>query len=69
MFRKIDIMEHMALSMDLGLPGAPAFMFWVNGNPEPVVTVTAASEDELPKVRDAVEDILQMWNDANVEEE
>ena len=51
MFRKIDIYEHMDLSMYLGLPGAPAFMFWVNGDTTPVEVVTATTEEELVKVR------------------
>ena len=68
MFRKIDIYEHMDLSMDLGLPGAPAFMFWVNNEAEPVVTVTATSNNELYKVADAVEDVRNMYYDAQQEE-
>ena len=62
-FYKIDIYEHMDLSMDLGIPGAPAFMFWVNGEADPVKTVTATSNDELYKVEDELEEVRNMYYD------
>ena len=62
-FFKIDIYEHMGLSMDLGIPGAPAFMFWVNGEPDPVKTVTATSNDELWKVEEELEEVRNMYYD------
>ena len=54
----------MDLAMDLMIPGAPAFMFWVNDESEPVETVTATSNDELYKVQDAVESVLSMRRDS-----
>ena len=60
------------MAIDLGIPGAPAFMFWVNGDPEPVETVTATSNDELYKVEEELEEVRNMYYDklsANVEEE
>ena len=62
-FYKIDIYEHLDLAMDLEIPGAPAFMFWVNGDPEPVSTVTATSVEELHLVEEAVEEVRNMHND------
>ena len=63
LFYKIDIYEHLDLAMSLDLPGAPAFMFWVNGDKEPVDTVTATSVEELPLVEAAVEEVVNMYND------
>ena len=62
-FYKVDIYEHMDLAIDLGIPGAPAFMFWVNGDPEPVETVTATSNDELYKVEEELEEVRNMYYD------
>ena len=63
LFYKIDIYEHLDLAMSLDLPGAPAFMFWVNGEADPVTTVTATAIDELWKVEDEVEEVRNMYYD------
>ena len=63
LFYKIDIYEHLDLAMDLDLPGAPAFMFWVNGEADPVKTVTATSNDELYKVEEELEEVRNMYYD------
>ena len=49
--------------MDLDIPGAPAFMFWVNGDTEPIETVTATSVEELGLVEAALEEAVNMYND------
>ena len=68
-FRKVDILQHQAMSMALGIPGVPAFMFWVNDDPEPTAIINAPTIDKLADVEAEIIDIEQKHLDAVAEAE
>ena len=63
MFKTIDIMDHAALAMAVGVENVPAVMFWVNDAPadQPTSAMQVQSVADLAAVEEQVKKIISMY--------